>query len=184
MKNDEEFFEEGKKGEEDLLDFEFDELPEEGSQRASGDPASDGKIIELVDIVDDSEFDEIARLLDEEEPIGDKNEAKESESYFALVDEQAEIILFESCHLTYFKGVERASRRYPEFPGRQGRIPAAGHEWDHCHGGRHSGVVETILGKARQVGKNIHDNRRYVRYGKRNGWKVWHRLLYTPEKKI
>jgi hypothetical protein len=89
MKNDEEFFKEGKKGEEDLLDFEFDELPEEGAQRASGDSASDGKIIELVDIVDDSEFDEIARLLDEEEPIGDKSEVEESESYFAL-DEIAE----------------------------------------------------------------------------------------------
>ena len=84
MKNDEDFFEEGKKNEEDLLDFAFDELPEEDAEKASGDSASEGKIIELVDIVDDSEFDEIARLLDEEEPTGDKKEIEEAESYFTL----------------------------------------------------------------------------------------------------
>jgi hypothetical protein len=84
MKNDEEIFEEDKKGEEDLLDFAFDELPEEGSEKTTSDSASEGKIIELVDIVDDSEFDEIARLLDEEELTEDEEEIDEAESYFAL----------------------------------------------------------------------------------------------------
>ena len=84
MKNDEEIFEEGKIDEEDLLDFAFDELAGDSAEKAGGDSASEGKIIELVDIVDDSEFDEIAKLLDEEQPIENKKEIEEAATYFAL----------------------------------------------------------------------------------------------------
>jgi hypothetical protein len=84
MKNDEEIFEEGKIDDEDLLDFAFDELSGEDAEKAGGDSASEGRIIELVDIVDDSEIDEIAKLLDEEQPIEDKKEIEEAATYFAL----------------------------------------------------------------------------------------------------
>ncbi|MCP4667647.1 MAG: hypothetical protein GY849_14930 [Deltaproteobacteria bacterium] len=83
MKNNKELFEQGKRDEEDLLDFESDELSEKVPGEASGDSLSERKIIELTDIVDDSKFSEIARLLDEEEPVEDKTAIKE-DSYFAL----------------------------------------------------------------------------------------------------
>ncbi len=85
MKNNEGFFfEEGKRGGDDLFDFEFDELPEGGPGKAGGGSASEGKIIELVDLVDDSKFNEIEKLLNEEELLDEKT--VEEESYFSLDD--------------------------------------------------------------------------------------------------
>lgn len=73
MKKDEDIFKDEKKDEEELLDFEFDEMSEEGVEASSGDSPSDEEIIELDDIVEtgelveDSESEEITRVLDEEE---------------------------------------------------------------------------------------------------------------------
>ena len=73
MKKDEDIFKDEKKDEEELLDFEFDELSEEGVEASSGDSPSDEEVIELDDIVEtgepveDSESEEITRVLDEQE---------------------------------------------------------------------------------------------------------------------
>jgi hypothetical protein len=70
MKDTEDLFDKGKNDEEDLLEFEFDELSEEEDVRSS---SSDEEVIELVDVVEsgeiieESEPEEIARLLDGEE---------------------------------------------------------------------------------------------------------------------
>ena len=72
MKNNDEFFENEKDDDEDLLEFEFDELSEEDDGESIGDSSSDEEVIELVDVVErgevaeESESEEIARLLDSE----------------------------------------------------------------------------------------------------------------------
>jgi hypothetical protein len=73
MGNNDEIFENGKKGEEELLDFDFDDLSEEDLNEPGGDSSSDEEILELVDIVEpgditeDTESDELAGLLDDAE---------------------------------------------------------------------------------------------------------------------
>jgi pilus assembly protein FimV len=73
MGNNDEIFEDGKKGEEELLDFDFDDLSEEDLDEAGGDSSSDEEILELVDIIEpgeiteDSEPDELAGLFDDAE---------------------------------------------------------------------------------------------------------------------
>ena len=71
MSNNDTFSGEGKKGEEELLDFDFEASSREDVGNASGDFSSDEEILELVDIVEpaatigDSESEEIEKLLDE-----------------------------------------------------------------------------------------------------------------------
>ncbi len=72
MKKNKDIFENGKKGEEDLLDFEFDDLSKEDVEAASGGSTEDEEIIELDDIVETGELvedpgsEDITRVLDEE----------------------------------------------------------------------------------------------------------------------
>lgn len=74
MTDNETFSGDGKKGEEELLDFDFDVSSGNDTEGEGGDFPSDEEILELVDIVEpaadigDSESDEIAKLL-EEEPV-------------------------------------------------------------------------------------------------------------------
>jgi len=76
MSNNDIFSGEGKKGEEELLDFDFEASSGEDVGNASGDFSSDEEILELVDIVEpaatigDSESEEIAKLLNEESVEG------------------------------------------------------------------------------------------------------------------
>ncbi|MBW1705475.1 MAG: hypothetical protein JRJ86_09970 [Deltaproteobacteria bacterium] len=88
MGNNDETFEDGKKGEEELLDFDFDDLSEEDLDEAGGDSSSDEEILELVDIVEpgeiteDSESDELAGLLDDTDtPEKDKSVADASDLF-------------------------------------------------------------------------------------------------------
>jgi len=73
MKKNKDIFENEKKGEEDLLDFEFDDLSKEDVEAASGGSTEDEEIIELDDIVEKGELvedpgsEDITRVLDEEE---------------------------------------------------------------------------------------------------------------------
>jgi hypothetical protein len=84
MKKNEELFEVAKKDEEELLDFEFDELSEEDLEAASDDSVLDEEIIELDDIVETGEFaegsesEEITKVLDEE-MMKEKAESAEAE---------------------------------------------------------------------------------------------------------
>ena len=77
MKKNKDIFENGKKGEEDLLDFEFDDLSKEDVEAASGGSTEDEEIIELDDIVEKGELvedpgsEDITRVLDEEEIAND-----------------------------------------------------------------------------------------------------------------
>ena len=72
MENNDEFLFEEKKGEEKLLDFEFDEALEKQIKGPSDNASSDEEVLKLVDIVEmgdmvgDLESDEIATLLAEE----------------------------------------------------------------------------------------------------------------------
>ncbi len=72
MSNNDTLSGDGKKGEEELLDFDFDTSSEDEVVELGGDFASDEEILELVDIVEpsadisDSESDEISKLLEEE----------------------------------------------------------------------------------------------------------------------
>lgn len=82
MKKNKDIFENEKKGEEDLLDFEFDDLSKEDVEAASGGSTEDEEIIELDDIVETGELvedpgsEEITRVLDEEE-IANESEVTE-----------------------------------------------------------------------------------------------------------
>ena len=82
MKKNKDIFENGKKAEEDLLDFEFDDLSKEDVEAASGGSTEDEDIIELDDIietgepVEDAESEDITRVLDEEE-IASESEVTE-----------------------------------------------------------------------------------------------------------
>jgi hypothetical protein len=82
MKKNKDIFENGKKTEEDLLDFEFDDLSKEDVEAASGGSTEDEDIIELDDIVEtgepveDAESEDITRVLDEEE-IASESEVTE-----------------------------------------------------------------------------------------------------------
>ena len=77
MKKNKDIFENEKEGEEDLLDFEFDDLSKEDVEAASGGSKEDEEIIELDDIVETGELvedpgsEEITRVLDEEEIAND-----------------------------------------------------------------------------------------------------------------
>ena len=77
MKKKKDIFENEKKGEEDLLDFEFDDLSKEDVEAASGGSTEDEEIIELDDIVETGELvedpgsEEITRVLDEDEVAND-----------------------------------------------------------------------------------------------------------------
>ena len=77
MKKNKDIFENGKKGEEDLLDFEFDDLSKEDVEAASGGSTEDEEIIELDDIVEKGELvedpgsEDITRVLDEDEIAND-----------------------------------------------------------------------------------------------------------------
>ncbi|MEA1948645.1 MAG: hypothetical protein U9N83_15235, partial [Thermodesulfobacteriota bacterium] len=82
MKKNKDIFENGEKGEEDLLDFEFDDLSKEDVEAASGGSTEDEEIIELDDIVEKGELvedpgsEDITRVLDEEE-IANESEVTE-----------------------------------------------------------------------------------------------------------
>ncbi len=82
MKKNKDTFENGKKDEEDLLDFEFDDLSKEDVEATSGGSTEDEEIIELDDIVEKGEMvedpgsEEITRVLDEEE-IANESEVTE-----------------------------------------------------------------------------------------------------------
>ena len=77
MKKNKDIFENEKKGEEDLLDFEFDDLSKEDVEAASGGSTEDEEIIELDDIVEKGELvedpgsEDITRVLDEDEIAND-----------------------------------------------------------------------------------------------------------------
>jgi len=77
MTENKDIFENGKKGEEDLLDFEFEDLSKEDVEAANGGSPEDEEILELDDIVEtgegihDAESEEITRVLDEEEISND-----------------------------------------------------------------------------------------------------------------
>jgi hypothetical protein len=82
MNKNKDIFENGEKGEEDLLDFEFDDLSKEDVEAASGGSTEDEEIIELDDIVETGELvedpgsEDITRVLDEEE-IANESEVTE-----------------------------------------------------------------------------------------------------------
>ncbi len=77
MENDEKPFGDNKPGEDELLDFEFDELAKDSGGAEDADAPEDEGIIELVDVVEkgevppSSETEEIERYLDKEESLGD-----------------------------------------------------------------------------------------------------------------
>jgi len=85
MENDEKHFGEKKIGEDELLDFEFDELANDSGGSEDGESAEDERIIELVDVVEKgelpsiSETGEIERYLDKDESPGDL-QANETEA--------------------------------------------------------------------------------------------------------
>ena len=99
MKKNEELFEVQKKDDEELLDFEFDELSEEDLEAASGESVSDDEIIELDDIVETGEFaqgtesEEITKVLDEEmmgeEPVSSDAELNGASGELDVDDEPA-----------------------------------------------------------------------------------------------
>ncbi len=85
MGNQGDVFEEGRDGGEELLDFEFDDSPDENDDSSNTNPSSDDEILELVDVVEkgegatDSEADEIARFLDGEE-VNERQEVDDAGS--------------------------------------------------------------------------------------------------------
>ncbi len=86
-KNDE-IFEDGKNGEEELLDFDFDDLSEEDLEEFGVDASSDEEILDLVDMIEpgditeDSESGEPAGLLDDAEaPEKDVSVAEASDLF-------------------------------------------------------------------------------------------------------
>ena len=99
MKRDDESFEEKTSGEEELLNFEFDELSEKGESDVKGDSSDDEEIIELIDIVEDeetledSESEEIARLLDEDESVQKELTLEPQEN--EVLDEKSEDLSLE-----------------------------------------------------------------------------------------
>jgi len=94
MKNDEESFADKKTGEEEIIDFEFDELANDTGNAELTD-VEDEEIIELVDVVEGgeepsapvTETAEIERLLDEEGPL--ENEEMEAVSDASIQQEPA-----------------------------------------------------------------------------------------------
>ena len=88
---------EEKKGEEELLDFEFDDLPDEDAEETNSTLAPEKEILELTDIVEegdeagsveDSAFDDIERILDEAPT--EKKAVKES---IGISEERIEAII-------------------------------------------------------------------------------------------
>jgi hypothetical protein len=77
MENDEKPFGDKKIGEDELLDFEFDELAKDSGGAADLEAPEDEGIIELVDVIEkgevppSSETEEIERFLDKEESLAD-----------------------------------------------------------------------------------------------------------------
>lgn len=91
MKKNEELFEVANKDDDELLDFEFDELSEDDLEAASEDTVMDEEIIELDDIVETGEYaegsesEEITKVLDEE-VMKEKAESAETDSDAASVE--------------------------------------------------------------------------------------------------
>ena len=87
MKDNNNLFDKGKNEEDDLLEFEFDDLSEEDEGRSMGASSSDEEVIELVDVVErgeiteESESEEIARLLDGEEATEKQEEFGEGADF-------------------------------------------------------------------------------------------------------
>ncbi len=91
---------EERKGEDELFDFEFDELPGENAEKTdsvSNTPAPEEEIIELTNIVteedgekggEDSSLDDFEKML-EEEP----SEKKEAEEPLGISEERIEAII-------------------------------------------------------------------------------------------
>lgn len=88
---------EEKKGEEELLDFEFDDLPDEDAKETNSTLAPEEETLELTDIVgegdeagsvEDSAFDDIERILDEAPT--EKKAVKES---IGISEERIEAII-------------------------------------------------------------------------------------------
>ncbi|MEE9420525.1 MAG: hypothetical protein V3W43_13665 [Desulfatiglandaceae bacterium] len=88
---------EEKKGEEELLDFEFDDLPDEDAEETNSTLAPEEEILELTDIVGegdeagsvaDSAFDDIERILDEA-----PTEKKAVEESIGISEERIEAII-------------------------------------------------------------------------------------------
>ncbi len=73
MKKNDKFIEEDEQLDEELLDFEFEDLPDEGVEEAVSDPATGDEVIELVDVIEEGDgvgglkSDEIDISLDEDE---------------------------------------------------------------------------------------------------------------------
>ncbi len=92
---------EERKGEEELFDFEFDELPGENAEKTdsvSNTPTPEEEIIELTNIVaeedgekggEDSSLDDFEKML-EEEPSSEKKEAEEP---LGISEEKVEAII-------------------------------------------------------------------------------------------
>jgi hypothetical protein len=98
MKNDEDSFAEKKTGEEEIIDFEFDELSE-GAGDAEMTELDEKEIIELVDVVEmgeapaspDSATAEIERLLDEEGTLEEVEVEEASDENFEPVSETEDV---------------------------------------------------------------------------------------------
>ncbi len=135
MKKNKDIFENGKKGEEDLLDFEFDDLSKEDVEAASGGSTEDEEIIELDDIVETGELvedpgsEEITRVLDEDEIANDSEitevmsdsdaselaQAKEEEMLDDFeADLDAEFEKLETSEFDIVEAEEKAQRFEPE----------------------------------------------------------------------
>jgi len=130
MKNDEEPFAEKKTGEEEIIDFEFDELAKDTGDTELAD-VEDEEIIELVDVVESgeepsapvSETAEIERLLDEEGPLEEEEiedlsdesiqqepmTEKITDSRFSETAEEDEFELLESEETRAITGEEASS---------------------------------------------------------------------------
>jgi hypothetical protein len=98
MQNDEESFAEKKTGEEEIIDFEFDELSEDAGDLEVTE-VDEEEIIELVDVVEggkeaaspDSETAEIERLLDEEGALEEVEVEEPSEENLDLESETEDV---------------------------------------------------------------------------------------------
>ncbi len=99
MDNNDQIVGEGKQGEEDLLDFEFDDLSPEDLDAESSDLSSDDDIIDLIDIIepgemaDTSKTDELSQLLNDDDIFAD--EAKTDDFSDMSLDELAQSVEME-----------------------------------------------------------------------------------------
>jgi hypothetical protein len=137
MENDEKSFDDKKPGEDELLDFEFDELAKDSGGVDDVEGLDDEGIIELVDVVEkgeippSSETEEIERFLDKEESLSDLQtggaETEQSEDEIggdSLVDsevlepiEDIELDLIEAEDTVAISDVEEEARAGEEDQG-------------------------------------------------------------------